>query len=96
MNIVEFKNLDRSRKIDNAGRIGIPKVIRDEYKIADGDECEFCYMKTDEGRAYLCYEIITDRRTPAEIEALIKGFQDYGIDVPADLWKQFQELRAKS
>lgn len=95
MNITELKSLEVSRKMDNVGRIGIPKKIRDDYKMLDGDDFEFFILKTDNKKLFLCLELIPNRKTPEELEALIHNLQEYGIEVPQDLWAQFQELKAK-
>lgn len=49
-----------SRKIDNMGRIGIPKSIRDRYGAASGKEYEIALFTDEQGDDWLCLKLGKD------------------------------------
>ena len=47
--------LDASRKLDNLGRIVIPKDLREQFHLVQGRPYKF-YLHEEEGHQYLCIQ----------------------------------------
>ena len=71
-----------SRKLDNLGRIVIPKGLRNRLGISDGEDLEF-FTTTIDGVNYIC---LTNNHidTPRYREAALV-LEELGIPIPKDL-----------
>ena len=47
---------NKSRKLDNLGRLVIPASLRKDYGIQEGKDYQF-YIHAENGKNYLCIEI---------------------------------------
>lgn len=47
---------NKSRKLDNLGRLVIPATLRKDYGIQEGKDYQF-YIHAENGKNYLCIEI---------------------------------------
>ena len=63
-----------SRKIDNLGRIVIPKGLRDRFGIKNNDELEY-YVMECEGKKYICLRTLTMVETSADVELEAMGLE---------------------
>ena len=71
-----------TRKLDNLGRITIPKSLRELINAEAGEELEF-YSLEDEGKYYIC---LSSQQNPPSYKyrVVTKAFEEYGIEVPKD------------
>lgn len=68
-----------TRKMDNLGRISVPKSLRDKFEIADGDEIEF--FTTDNG--YIAFG--KKERQDDRLEMVADILDELNIEVPEKL-----------
>lgn len=60
------------RRIDNLGRIVIPKGLRDRLGIKSNDELEY-YVMEYEGKKYICLRTVNMIETSADLELEAMG-----------------------
>ena len=70
-----------SRKIDNLGRVSIPKSMRDRFRINPNDEVEFGVCN-DGGKVYIC---LSKKDNASEAETLVERLDALGIEPPDEL-----------
>ena len=82
---MEFINENTIRKIDNLGRIGIPKGIRNRLKLAANQEMEVFTLKRG-GKDYVAFcaaeEHIDEEDKYAMVAYLLS---ELGIDIPEEI-----------
>ena len=50
-----------TRKIDNVGRVSIPKHLRNKFKMHEGEEVDvFTYVDAD-GKKYVCFALAEEK-----------------------------------
>lgn len=72
-----------NRRIDNLGRITLPKGLRDRFDLLEGVDMELYTMEMD-GKIYICLTKAEDagvarKRIAAEV------LRELGFEVPAEL-----------
>lgn len=70
------------RRIDNVGRITIPKNIRDEFGINENDEFEFSTKMID-GKMHIC--LFKENLGNNKIQDMIETMKAMGVTVPEEL-----------
>lgn len=71
-----------SRKLDNLGRIVIPKGLRSRLNIADGDELEV-YTTSVDGINYIC--LTNNRVQDIRYMSAAAVLEELGLDIPQEL-----------
>ena len=71
-----------TRKLDNLGRIVIPKGLRDRLGIADGEELEFFTLYLDH-KNYICLTNNQEENPKYQTAALV--LEELGLDIPQEL-----------
>ena len=71
-----------SRKLDNLGRIVIPKGLRTRLNIADGDELEVFTTSID-GINYIC--LTNARIQDVKYANAVAVLEELGVDIPQEL-----------
>ena len=71
-----------SRKIDNLGRIVIPKHLRNKVGIADGDELEI-FTEEVNGRMFICFSKVVTK--DERYDQARKLLAELGIACPEEL-----------
>lgn len=71
-----------SRKLDNLGRIVIPKGLRIRFGIADGEDLEFFTMQA-EGKNFIC--LTNNREEDIKYRAAASVLEELGLDIPQEL-----------
>jgi AbrB family looped-hinge helix DNA binding protein len=75
------------RKVDNLGRVVLPKGLRDQYGINDGDELDVFVLQDGNGE-YICFKakgVNVDPKYVAAVEVL----QELGCKIPEELNEKF-------
>ena len=70
------------RKIDNLGRVVIPKHLRSKLGIAEGDELEI-FTEERDGRVFICFAKVMTRDDRYEQARLL--LEELGIACPEEL-----------
>lgn len=72
-----------TRKIDDLGRITLPKNMRKRLNTKSGDELEFFGLEDDDGKYYIC---LTSQNNPPSYKynLVTQIFTEYGIEVPKE------------
>lgn len=85
---MEMLNEDITRKMDELGRVVIPKAIRMRYNLEPGDEMNYYTIKIDD-KYYiaLANDNMRDKRFSQAAEVLA----ELGIDVPEALLDRINE-----
>lgn len=71
-----------SRKVDNLGRVVIPKGIRDRFSIHKDDELQFFSLEFD-GNYYVC--MTNGRTVDPKYRAAADVLEELGLSVPPEL-----------
>lgn len=79
---MELIKENTTRKLDNLGRVSVPKSMRDRLSLRDGDEVEF-YMLHDGDNFYVAFgkSDMVDLRYQRAAEVL----NALGIEIPEEL-----------
>jgi AbrB family looped-hinge helix DNA binding protein len=72
------------RKIDNLGRVVIPKHLRDKLHINDNDELEVFYHVDNQQKGYVCFSKRVERKDNRKLIAK-RLLEELGIEVPEEL-----------
>lgn len=68
-----------SRKLDNLGRIVIPKGLRTRLGISDGEELEFFTMQAD-GKNFIC--LTNNHEQDPKYRLAASVLEELGLDIP--------------
>lgn len=71
-----------SRKLDNLGRIVIPKGLRTRLGISDGEDLEFFTMQAD-GKNFIC--LTNNHEEDPKYRAAASVLEELGLEVPQEL-----------
>lgn len=71
-----------TRKLDNLGRIVIPKGLRTRLDISDGEELEFFTMQAD-GKNFIC--LTNNHEQDPKYHLAASVLEELGIDIPQEL-----------
>ena len=71
-----------TRRVDNLGRVVLPKNLRLRAGIADGDELEI-FTTEQNGRYFICLTKMTNEDPRKEMAR--KLLEELGIEIPAEL-----------
>ena len=77
-----------SRKLDNLGRIVIPKGLRTRLNISDGDELEIFTTSID-GINYIC--LTNNVKQDPRYTSAVAVLEELGLDVPQELLKKLED-----
>ncbi len=79
---IQLVSADTSRRVDNTGRVVIPKSLRDKLLIRANDEVWFSSLEYD-GVYYVC---LTGKRTvDPKYHSTAKVLQELGVELPEEL-----------
>ena len=70
------------RKIDNLGRVVIPKHLRSKLGIVEGDELEI-FTEERDGRSFVCFTKVMTRDDRYEQARLL--LEELGVPCPEEL-----------
>ena len=80
--MVELIPENTSRKLDNLGRIVIPKSIRSRLGISEADELQFYTMRKDD-ISYIC--LTNCHEEDPKYRAAASVLEELGIEIPEKL-----------
>ena len=80
--MAELTPENTSRKLDNLGRIVIPKGLRTRLGIEDGDELQF-YTMQNNGVSYIC--LTNNAEEDPKYRAAASVLEELGVKVPSEL-----------
>ena len=69
------------RKVDNLGRLVIPKAIRARYNIKENDAMEFVTFYDDDGNWYVGFTSVEETVDPKYVKAA-EVLTELGIEIP--------------
>ena len=78
---MDFIKENVSRKIDNLGRVSIPKGIRDRFEWGANDEVEFAVVY-EGGNPWVCMRKVVDIN---KAEMIAAEWEALGIEIPEKL-----------
>jgi AbrB family looped-hinge helix DNA binding protein len=76
------------RKVDNLGRVVLPKGLRDQYGISDGDELDV-FVLQDENNEYICFKA---QEGKTKYAAAAEVLQELGCEIPETLEKKLNSV----
>lgn len=50
-----------TRKIDNVGRVSIPKHLRNKFRMHEGDEVDVFTCVGEDGKQYVCFALAEEK-----------------------------------
>lgn len=80
--MIELTPENTSRKLDNLGRIVIPKGLRTRLGISEADELQFYTMRKD-GISYICLTKCHEEDSKYRVAASV--LEELGIEIPPEL-----------
>lgn len=83
--VEELTPENTSRKLDNLGRIVIPKSLRTRLGISENEELQFYTMRKD-GISYICLTNCHEEDPKYRNAASV--LEELGIDIPLELLKK--------
>jgi AbrB family looped-hinge helix DNA binding protein len=69
------------RKVDNLGRVVLPKGLRDQYVIKEGDELD-AFVLIDGDNEYICFQAQGEKRVDPKYAAAIEVLKELECEVP--------------
>lgn len=78
-----MKSLNMERKMDDVGRVSVPKPIRDKYNIETGLQYPLFTYTDKNGRLYICIQ--TNYFDLSEMERAAKVLEKIGCEIPDEL-----------
>lgn len=80
---MRLQSENTSRKVDNLGRVSIPKSLRDRLMISTEDTVHFYLLEDDDGRQYACLTNKADVNPKFQIAAEVLA--ECGLEVPDEI-----------
>ena len=80
--MIELTPENTSRKLDNLGRIVIPKGLRTRLGISEAEELQFYTMRKD-GISYIC--LTNCHEEDPKYRAAASVLEELGIEIPPEL-----------
>ena len=80
---MRLQSENTSRKVDNLGRVSIPKSLRDRLMIKVEDSVYFYLLEDDNGRQYVCLTNQEDVNPKYQLAAEVLA--ELGLEVPDEI-----------